>query len=111
MPKEYLGEFEELILTLVAALQEDAYGAAIADEIESRMKRDVNLSAVHVTLYRLEDKGYIKSSLGGGTKERGGRRKRIYTVTSAGMAMLKAMKEARVDLWKLVPQLKLINRI
>ena len=109
MPKEYLGEFEELVLTLVAALQEDAYGAAIADEIESRMKRDVNLSAVHVTLYRLEDKGYIKSSLGGGTNERGGRRKRIYTVTSAGMALLKAMKEARVDLWKLVPQLKLFS--
>src|SRR5690348_13567488 len=106
MPKEYLGEFEELILTLVAALQDDAYGAAIADEIESRMKRSVNLSAVHVTLYRLEDKGYIKSSLGGGTKERGGRRKRIYTVTSAGMAMLRAMKEARLDLWKMIPQLK-----
>lgn len=107
MSKEYLGEFEELILTMVAALQEEAYGASIADEIESRLKREVNLSAVHVTLYRLEDKGYIKSNLGGGTKERGGRRKRIYTVTSAGMAMLKAMKEARVDLWKLVPQLKL----
>src|SRR5688572_6322668 len=107
MPKEYLGEFEELVLTLVAALQEDAYGAAIADEIESRMKRSVNLSAVHVTLYRLEDKGYIKSSLGGGTKERGGRRKRIYTVTSAGMAMLRSLKEARVDLWKMVPQLKI----
>ena len=107
MPKEYLGEFEELVLTLVAGLQDDAYGAAIADEIETRMKRTVNLSAVHVTLYRLEDKGYIKSSLGGGTKERGGRRKRIYTVTSAGMAMLRAMKEARVDLWKMVPQLKI----
>jgi len=107
MAKEYLGEFEELVLTLVAALQEDAYGAAIADEIEQRLKREVNLSAVHVTLYRLEDKGYIKSSMGGGTKERGGRRKRIFTVTSAGMAMLKAMKDARVDLWKLVPQLKM----
>lgn len=107
MAKEYLGEFEELILTMVAALQEDAYGAAISEEIETRLKRDVNLSAVHVTLYRLEDKGYIKSSMGGGTKERGGRRKRIYTVTSAGMAMLKAMKESRIDLWKLVPQLKI----
>ena len=85
MAKEYLGEFEELILTLVAALLADAYGAAIAEEIETRQKREVNLSAVHVTLYRLEDKGYIKSSMGGGTKERGGRRKRIFTVTSAGM--------------------------
>jgi PadR family transcriptional regulator PadR len=107
MAKEFLGEFEELILTLVAALQDDAYGAAIADEIETRLKREVNLSAVHVTLYRLEDKGFIKSKMGGGTNERGGRRKRIFTITNAGLAMLKAMKEARVDLWKLVPQLKI----
>ena len=107
MGKEYLGEFEELILTMVAALQEDAYGAAISDEIESKLKREVNLSAVHVTLYRLEDKGYIKSRLGGGTKERGGRRKRIFSVTSAGMAMLRTMKETRLELWKMVPQLKI----
>ena len=108
MAKEYLGEFEELVLTMVAALQEDAYGAAISEEIETRLKREVNLSAVHVTLYRLEDKGYVKSSMGGGTKERGGRRKRIFTITSAGMAMLRAMKESRVELWKLVPQLKMV---
>jgi DNA-binding PadR family transcriptional regulator len=108
MGKEYLGEFEELILTLVAVLQEDAYGAAIAEELETRVKRDANLSAIHVTLYRLEDKGYVKSSFGGSTNERGGRRKRVYTVTSAGMAMLKAMKESRLALWKLVPQLKIV---
>jgi len=106
MAREFLGEFEELVLILVAALRDDAYGAAIADEIQTRLNRDVNLSAVHVTLYRLEDKGFIKSSLGGATKERGGRRKRIFTITSAGMATLKSMREARMDLWKLVPQLK-----
>ena len=107
MAKEFLGEFEEIILTLVAGLQEDAYGAAIAEEIETRLKREVNLSAVHVTLYRLEDKGLIKSKFGGGTNERGGRKKRIFTITNSGLAMLKAMKEARLDLWKLVPQLKI----
>lgn len=107
MAKEYLGEFEELILTMVAALQEEAYGAAITEEIETRLKREVNLSAVHVTLYRLEDKGYIKSKLGGGTNERGGRRKRLYTITNAGVALLRTMKEARIDLWKMVPQLKM----
>src|SRR6478752_4964001 len=106
MGKEYLGEFEELILTMVAALQEDAYGAAIAEEIESQLKREVNLSAVHVTLYRLEDKGYIKSSLGGATNERGGRRKRIFTVTNAGLSTLREMKESRMELWKHIPQLK-----
>jgi len=106
MGKEFLGEFEELILTLVAALQEDAYGAAIAEEIEQKLKREITLSAVHVTLYRLEDKGYVKSKVGGATKERGGRRKRIFSVTSAGLAMLKAMKETRLYLWNMVPQLK-----
>jgi DNA-binding PadR family transcriptional regulator len=109
MAKEYLGEFEELILTLVAALQDEAYGAAIAEELETRIKREANLSAIHVTLYSLEDKGYIKSAFGGSTNERGGRRKRIYTITNAGMAMLKAMKESRTELWKLVPQLKMTS--
>jgi PadR family transcriptional regulator, regulatory protein PadR len=106
MSKEYLGEFEELILTMVGVLQEDAYGNAIVQEIKNRVDRDVNLSAVHVTLYRLEDKGLVKSKMGGSTNARGGRRKRIFSITNAGLAMLRSMKESRMDLWKLIPQLK-----
>ena len=105
MGKEYLGEFEELVLTMVGILREDAYGNAIVNEIKDRVGRDSNLSAVHVTLYRLEDKGLVKSSMGGATNARGGRRKRIFTVTNAGLAMLRVMKEARMDLWKLIPRL------
>jgi DNA-binding PadR family transcriptional regulator len=107
MAKEYLGEFEELILTMVAALQDEAYGAAIAMKIETELNREITLSAVHVTLYRLEDKGYIRSKVGGATNERGGRRKRIFTFTPAGLATLKAMKESRLFLWSMVPQLKM----
>jgi PadR family transcriptional regulator, regulatory protein PadR len=107
MGKEYLGEFEELVLTMVGILQEEAYGNSIVNEIKDRVGRDCNLSAVHVTLYRLEDKGLVKSSMGGSTNARGGRRKRIFTVTSGGLAMLRSMKEARMDLWKLIPQLKI----
>src|SRR5690349_10751011 len=107
MGKEYLGEFEELVLTMVGILQQDAYGNAIVIEIKERVGRDVNLSAVHVTLYRLEDKGYVKSSMGGATNARGGRRKRIFKITNAGLAMLRALKEARTDMWKLIPQLKI----
>ncbi|WP_276372394.1 PadR family transcriptional regulator [Chryseolinea sp. H1M3-3] len=106
MSKEYLGEFEELVLTMVGILQDEAYGNAIVNEIKERVGRESNLSAVHVTLYRLEDKGFIKSKMGGATNARGGRRKRIFTITNAGLSMLKAMKEARMDLWKLIPQLK-----
>jgi PadR family transcriptional regulator PadR len=106
MSKEYLGEFEELVLTMVGILQEEAYGNAIVNEIKARLGRDSNLSAVHVTLYRLEDKGFVKSKMGGATNARGGRRKRIFTITNAGLALLRSMKEARIDLWKMVPQLK-----
>lgn len=106
MAKTYLGEFEELVLTMVGILQEEAYGNTIVSEIRTRVGREANLSAVHVTLYRLEDKGLVRSVMGGATNSRGGRRKRIYQVTNAGLATLRAMKEARIDLWKLIPQLK-----
>lgn len=106
MSRDFLGEFEELVLTMVGILQDEAYGNAIVSEIRERIGRDVSLSAVHVTLYRLEDKGFVRSRMGGSTNARGGRRKRIFSVTNAGLAMLRAMKEARMDLWKLIPQLK-----
>jgi PadR family transcriptional regulator, regulatory protein PadR len=109
MGKEFLGEFEELVLTMAGILQEEAYGNAIVGEIKQRIGREVNLSAVHVTLYRLEDKGFVKSKMGGATNVRGGRRKRIFTVTNAGLSMLRAMKESRMDLWKLIPQLKIVG--
>lgn len=109
MSKEYLGEFEELVLMMVGILQEDAYGNAVVEQIKERVGREVNLSAVHVTLYRLEDKGLVKSEMGGATQLRGGRRKRIFKITNAGLAMLQTMKEMRIDLWKLVPQLKMVG--
>lgn len=109
MGKEFLGEFEELVLTMAGILQEEAYGNAIVTEIKQRVGREVNLSAVHVTLYRLEDKGFVKSKMGGATSQRGGRRKRIFTVTNTGLSMLRSMKEARMDLWKLIPQLKMMG--
>jgi PadR family transcriptional regulator PadR len=107
MNRQFLNDFEELLLTMVAALGENAYGAAITVEMEKWLERRVTLSAVHVILYRLEDKGYVKSKVGGATNERGGRSKRIYSITSAGVAILRSMKETRTELWKLVPQLKI----
>ena len=107
--KEFLNDFEEVTLILVATLGENAYGAAINIEIEKWLERNVTLSFLHVTLYKLEDKGYVKSSVGGATKERGGRSKRIYSITNSGLSILKAMKEKRTELWNLVPQLKFYN--
>ena len=102
----YLGEFEELVLTMVGILGDEAYGKSIIQEVKDKLDRNVSLSAVHVTLYRLEDKGYVTSEMGGATAQRGGRRKRFFRITNAGMAILQEMKEGRQQLWKLIPQLK-----
>ncbi|MEM6738296.1 MAG: PadR family transcriptional regulator [Bacteroidota bacterium] len=101
----YLGEFEELILTMVLILEDDAYGNTIVKAIKEHQNREVNLSSVHITLYRLEEKGYLESHMGGATKERGGRKKRYFKITNTGKVLLQEMKDARTKLWKLAPQL------
>jgi PadR family transcriptional regulator PadR len=106
MGKDHLGELEELILTVVGILGNDAYGNAVVKEIKAQVNRNVSLAGVHVTLYSLEDKGYVRSRVGGASKLRGGRRKRLFTITNAGLSILKSMNEDRKHLWKLLPQLK-----
>jgi PadR family transcriptional regulator, regulatory protein PadR len=106
MKKEFLGEFEELVLTIAAILKSDTYGNSVVMEIKNRLDRDVTLSAVHITLYRLEDKGLLRSHIGKPSPERGGRRKRIFTVTNTGWTMLRYMREKRTDLWKNIPELR-----
>lgn len=106
MKGNYLGEFEELVMLTCVLLKEEAYGINIVQEIKVRMDRSVNLSAVHVTLYRLEDKGLVTSVMGGATAQRGGRRKRIFQVTSLGIRMLREAKEKRERLWSHIPELK-----
>lgn len=106
MRKEFLGEFEELVLMLTAILKEEAYGQRILQLMNQQAQRDVQLSAIHVTLYRLEDKGLVTSQMGGITSERGGRRKRIFRITNSGLNMLRYLKDLRTELWKQIPNLK-----
>ena len=88
MRKTYIGELEEVVLLLVAKLQEEAYGVAITKEIEQQLDRKMSVSAVHSTLHRLQEKGYAESYMGGATQQRGGRRKRYFKVTKLGSQML-----------------------
>jgi PadR family transcriptional regulator, regulatory protein PadR len=101
MSKSYLGEFEELVLLTVALLNDEAYGVSIQHEMEERCNRSVSIGALHSTITRLEEKGYLKSWVGGATAERGGRSKRYYEVTQSGKAMLRAQKGLRDELWEL----------
>ena len=103
MKGTHLGEFEELVLLVTGILSDEAYAVKIAEEIHAHTNRTVSLSPVHSALYRLEKKGFVKSELGGASKVRGGRRKRIYTMTSAGRKMLDRIRFIRNNLWNLLP--------
>lgn len=103
MARAYLGEFEEIVLLTVALLQSDAYGVTIAAELNRRSERAVSLSGVHVALHRLEDKRFVKSEFGSPSAERGGRRKRIYTITEYGKRMLADIRALRNELWESIP--------
>lgn len=87
-----LGGFEKLLLLAVVRLGEDAYGAAIFDELAKRTERETSPGAVYVTLKRLEAKGMLSSRRGESTPERGGRPKRTYAIEPAG---LDALRDAR----------------
>ena len=105
MKGKNLGELEELVLLMVGALADGAYGVAIMDEIEYQTGRRLNISAIHSVLKRLEAKGYLKSEMGGATSERGGRRKRIFTISSSGRLVLEQVRDVRNQLWDRIPKL------
>ena len=102
-----IGEFEELVLLTVATLQDEAYSIAIADEIKEKTNRSVVHSVVHSALHRLANKGFVTSEMKGATQDRGGRRKRIFTITQAGMLTLETVKYQRDQFWKLIPKVNI----
>jgi PadR family transcriptional regulator PadR len=103
MKETRLGEFEEVILLLVGILGEEAYAFKIAEEFESQTSRAVSIGAVHSTLTRLDEKGFLTSKMGKSTAERGGRRKRIYTITAHGSRVLESCRDFRISLWNQFP--------
>lgn len=105
MKETRLGEFEEVILLLVGILGEEAYAFRLAEEFELQTSRSTSIGAVHSSLTRLEDKGFLKSEMGKSTAARGGRRKRIYTITAYGKRVLQEARDFRMSLWNQYPEL------
>ena len=98
----YLGELEELILLIVALLNKEAYGVSIAEELRKQAGREITISAIHAVLHRLEEKGFVKSRMGGASAERGGRRKRLFSVTAYGRNALEELRDTRTAIWGLI---------
>ena len=104
----YLGDLEQLVLLALLRLGPEAYGVAIAEALIERAGRPVTLGAVYKTLTRLEQKGYVRATMGDPTPERGGRRKRFYHLTPPGRktlaASLDAIRRLSAGLPGLVPE-------
>ena len=99
-----LGEFEELVLLTIAFLYDEAYSVAVVEELSRRADRPVILGVVHRTMQRLEEKGLVTSRFGEATAERGGRRKRLFTVTTTGERALLEARRIRTELWAGIPK-------
>ena len=99
MKGTYIGELEELVLLIVGLLYEGAYGVSVLKEIKEQTGREVNISGVHSVMNRLEEKGLLRSEMGGSSNTRGGRRKRMYYLTASGKATLDEVRSVREKLY------------
>ena len=95
-----IGPFEQATLLALIRLGERAYGRAILNEIEKRLERAVSAGAVYATLDRLQDKSLVSSRVAEGTAVRGGRARRYFTPTAAGIHALNHAKSAIDTLWR-----------
>ena len=95
----YLGEFEQQVLLVILRLKDSAFGPEISRELEARAERRVSRGALYTTFDRLEDKGLIRWRTVPGTEARDGLPRRLYSVTAAGTAALRAAREVVRRLW------------
>jgi DNA-binding PadR family transcriptional regulator len=97
--REYLGEFEFMVMLALLRLGHEAYGVAVSREIERRCGRGVAVGSLYATLERLESHDLVSSAVGEATPERGGRAKRYFQVTANGLAKVRESQRALSSMW------------
>jgi DNA-binding PadR family transcriptional regulator len=100
MPRDHLGDFEQIVLLAVLRLGEDAYGVPVRREIEQRTGRSLTVGALYRTFDRLEEKGYLSSSFSDPTPERGGRSKRYFKITATAVEALRDSRKTLAAMWE-----------
>jgi DNA-binding PadR family transcriptional regulator len=103
MKESRLGDFEETILLIVGILGEEAYALKISEEFTIHTERTTSIGAIHSTLSRIEEKGFLTSEMGESTAKRGGRRKRVYKISAEGQKALEISRDLKMSLWNQFP--------
>ncbi len=104
--RAYLGEFELMILLVLIALGDDAYGVSIARELERHRGREVALGSVYASLERLEGKGLVTSTLGEPIAERGGKARRYFRITQDGLRQTNETRQVLTRMWRRLPKME-----
>jgi len=104
MKGDRLGEFEELTLLAVRALGDRTYAVPVQQFVEEATGRNVSLGAVYAALGRLELKGFVRSTFGPATPQRGGKPKRLYDVTAAGLRTARELHQVRLRIWQSIAE-------
>lgn len=102
-----LGEFEELVLLTIGVLGDEAYGISIRAYLKDKTGRNPSIGALHSALTRLENKGYLTSTMEGATEDRRGRRKRFYALTTYAADVLKQIHALRSEMISMIPSVDL----
>jgi len=104
MKGDRIGEFEELTLLAVRALGKTVYAVPVQQFIETQANRAVSMGAVYAALGRLENKGLLRSTVGEATPERGGKGKRLYSVTREGKDAVEELRRVREQIWHAIEE-------
>lgn len=100
MGREFLGEFEQMVLLAILRLRVGAFALAIIRELDGQVGRNVSRGTLYKTLERMEAKGYLTWSTEETAPDRGGHLRRLFTVTPLGVEVLRASREALHRLWE-----------
>ena len=102
MKGERLGEFEEFTLLAVRALGDDTYAVPIQQYVEKVTARPISMGSIYAALARLEDKGFLRSTMTEAVAQRGGKSKRVYAVTPSGLKTARELHRVRERIWKAI---------
>lgn len=104
MKGEHLGEFEEFTLLAVRALGDNTYAVPVQQYVEKVTGRPISIGSIYAALARLEEKGFLRSTMSEAVAQRGGKSKRVYTVTPNGLQTARHLHRVRERIWNAIAE-------
>ena len=104
MKAERLGEFEEFTLLAVRALGDNTYGVPIQQYVEKATGRPISIGSIYAALARLEEKRFVRSTMSEAVAQRGGKSRRVYTVTPSGLGTARELHRVRERIWNAIAE-------